>query len=342
MPSMNDVAAVAGTSRYTVSKVINGSDDVREVTRKRVLDACRQLNYTPNLNAVNLVRGDSRTIGLITPQITDTFFGEVISAAERTAHAAGYQLVYECSYDDAEIECRIINSLKSLRVSGIIAAPVVGTSNQSVWSETESLFPVVYFDRYLHNKCHFVITDNRLSAYLATSHLLESGVPVAYLGSSHSTMNNAIRFRNLGYEQAVTEARQEPLFIPTDRTSSTNDDFLFGFENMEAYLKTNRPPKAVFCATDRIALGAMRALFKEGLSVGDDVLIAGHDDLDFSAYSTPSLTTVTQSKARIGQKAIESVLALVKVKNKTDRKIRSKLKPELIVRESSVSRISRK
>ena len=172
--------------------------------------------------------------------------------------------------------------------------------------------------------------------HLATSHLLASGVPVAYLGSSHSIMNNAIRFRNLGYESAVAEAGQEPIVIPTNRTESTNDDFMFGYENMNAYIQTQKAPKAVFCATDRIALGAMRALAKAGLVVGEDVLIAGHDDLDFSAYSTPSLTSVTQPKAKIGQKAIESVLALVKAKNKTIRKIHTKLKPELIIRESSV------
>ena len=336
MATMTDVAAVAGTSRYTVSKVVNGGSDVREDTRRRILDACRQLHYTPNLNAVNLVRPESRTIGMITPQITDTYFTEVIASAEKAARSAGYQIVHECSYDNPVVEARIIESLKALRVVGIVAAPVVSESNQSLWSQTAKLLPTVYFDRFPHNECHYVVTDNRLSGSLVTRHLLGSGWSVAYLGSSHSITNSAIKLRHLGYEEAVAEACKQPLLIPTDCTKSTNDDFQFGFENMVAYLEHHPQPKALFCATDRIAVGAMRAFSKYGITVGRDVIVAGHDDLDFAGFTTPSLTSVAQAKSEIGQAAIQALLAVKNSGNKLKQRIHKTLKPNLVIRESSV------
>lgn len=333
---MNDVAVAAGTSRYTVSKVMNGNGDVREETRNRILDVCKKLNYTPNVNAVNLVRPEYRTIGMITPQITDTFFGEVIAAAEQAALAAGYQIVHECSHDNPDIEVRIIDSLKALRVVGIVAAPVVDVANQALWRETERSLPVVYFDRFLHNECHYVVSDNRLSGQIVTSHLLASGLRVAYFGSSHSITNNAIESRYLGYRAALANTKSDPLLIPTDRTRSTNDDFRFGFENMEAYLDQNAAPEALFCATDRIAVGAMRSLTKRGLMVGHDVLIAGHDDLEFADFTSPSLTSVAQAKSEIGREVIHALLMVKNSENKMARKIHKTLKPTLVVRESSI------
>ena len=144
MATMNDVAREAGMSRYTVSKVFNGDTLVREENRRRVLEACERLGYTRNEHAFNLVRGESRTIGLITPQITDTFFGEIIEAAEETARELGYQLVYECSYENAEDEAETIRSLQALRVCGIVAAPVVTEANLDLWRQLEREVRMVF------------------------------------------------------------------------------------------------------------------------------------------------------------------------------------------------------
>ncbi len=335
MATMTQVAKVAGVSRYTVSKVLNGMN-VSDITRKKVMNACKKLNYTRNLYATNLVRNESYTIGMIISQNFDSFFGEIINAAEREAHHNGYQLICQCSHGDLEEEAKIIRNYESLRVCGMIVAPVVRQGQFEHWALLEKRLPIINFDCYLNKDSHYVINDNYLSARLVTEHLLTTGRVPAYLGSVHPDMNLAIKNRKGGYVDTLKKHGFKPMIISTNNSRETVDNQAFGYDNIVAFLKDQKSPEAIFCATDRIAMGVIFALQESGLVVGKDVLVAGHDDLQFGAYMNPTLTTVAQPKQEMGIECVKSLLDLIKTKNDwSGKKIQKVLKPELVVRRST-------
>lgn len=333
MANMKEVASVAGVSRYTVSKYFNGIP-VKEKTKEKILAACEKLDYRRNLFAVNLVSQKSQLIGMIISQSFDSFFGDIIAAAENEAHKKGYSLLCQCSYGDSNEEARIIDTFLSMQVCGICVAPVSSKMNYNLWLKIERKIPIVYFDCYLNEESNYIITDNYESARMVTVYLLRSGTIPSYLGSVHTEDNIAIRDRNRGYRETMISAGHKPVYIPTDNTGEKLDNYLFGYENMRAYLKDHQAPKALFCATDRAAIGAMKALTEKGLVIGRDVLVAGHDDLTMSNYINPTLTTVAQPKSLIGKEAIKAILSL---SNSNSRRIKKILEPKLIIRDSTRS-----
>lgn len=310
MVTMKDVARSAGLSLYTVSKVLNGHAKVRDGTRRRVLQACEALGYERNPHAVNLVSRKTTTIGMIVSQITNPFYGEIIEAADREARRRGYNLVYQCSYLDPAIEASIIRHFQALRVCGLVIAPVVTSANRALLERAEEAFPVVYVDRYFSPDSSYVVNDNLQSAALATRHLVDRGAPPAYLGSIRSGLNRALQEREVGYSRTMEALGLEPRLIPGNISAAERDNEQFGYENMRAWLDRAQAPKGLFCANDSVAIGAMRALAERGLRIGQDVLVAGHDNLSYTAYMNPPLTTVDQPKKEMGEGAVNALLAL--------------------------------
>ncbi len=333
--TMGEVAQRAGFSRYTVSKVLNGNLTVAEDTRKRVLQVCKDLNYAPNPHAVSLVRKHSSTIGMIVTYITDPFYGEIIRAAEYEAASRGLQLLVQCSYGDAEKEKQIIETLRILRVCGVVIAPVVPKANRRLLNELETLLPVVYIDRYLKQQSNFVMNDNIASSRMLVERLISRGVAPAYLGSSHGLQNVAACQREQGYSETMWRFREKPVLVPLLVGMGGEDTARFGYDNMTAWLKQGARPSGLFCATDSLALGAMKALYEVGLEPGKDVLVAGHDDLGFSAYTRPSITTARQPKEQIGRAAVQIVADQIEGETERDKPVQRTFPSELIIRESA-------
>lgn len=333
MATMSDVAREAGVSRFTVSKVLNGDASVKAASRARVLAACAALDFAPNPHAVGLVRGSTRAIGLLVTQISDPFYAEIIEAADHEARRQGHHVVVECSYGDAALEAGIIRHLRALRVAALVVAPVDGGANQALLAAIAAEVPLVYIDRAPGRACHAILNDHLAAARLITAHLLERAKRPAYLGSAFAPANHSAAERERGYRKAMAAAKAAPLLIPTTASGAGRDNERFGFENLTAWLRDQPAPRALFCATDAIALGAMAALSARGLVVGRDVLVAGHDDLSFSAYTNPALTTVRQPKREIGTRAVATALQLVAAPSQVP--LRQVLPSTLVVRRST-------
>jgi len=340
-PTMTDVATQSGVSRYTVSKVLNGSAGVSSTTRERVLDACQKLRFVTNHHAASLARGNTRFVGLVVTSIVDPFYGELIEAAEQSAFTLGHDIAYRCSYGDAERERRIASSFLGLKASALIVSPAGSAENLAFWRGISSQTPVVFIDHALLEGSHLVATDHHTGGRVVTQHLLERGVSPAYLGSSQPLSNSAIADRQRGYLDAMTEAGQAPVLIPVDGLSGLGDTERFGYKALSRYLQSGAAPRklaGLWCATDSIAVGAMRALVEAGRHPGEDILVAGHDDLPFSAFLNPPLTTVRQLKGAIGERAMHAAVHLTSLKDfRKQRKIREILAPELVPRASTRS-----
>ena len=336
--TMQSVAEASGLSRFTVSKVLNGTPGVSDATRARVTRACEKLNFVVNQHAASLARGATQLMGVVVTSIVDPFYGEIIDTAERTAASLGYDLAYRCSYGDPEKERGIARAFLGLKARAIVVSPASTDENLDFWRSLASQIPVVFIDHSVVDWSHVVMTDHLRGARLVTEHLLQRRVAPVYLGSSHPLRNEAIAARLNGYTEAMAAAGKQPKVVPTDGLAALGDTERFGFEAMSRYLAARgaRGIRGLCCATDAIALGAMKALLDVGLRPGIDVLVAGHDDLPFSAFLNPPLTTVRQPKVAIGKQCIEAAVRLSSAKDfRRVPKIREILAPELVIREST-------
>lgn len=336
MATMSEVARRAGLSRYTVSKVLNGDPTVKKTTRQKVMDACEFLHYVPNPHAVHLVRGRTRIIGLVVTSVTHPFYGEIIKAAEMQANERGYQVAYRCSYSDQEKEEQILQFFRAMGVCGILVAPVVTDPDRSFLNHLAESGTIVYFDRYLKKNSHYVMNDNLGSARLVTEHLLGRGTEPVYLNSLFGTYNVGLKLREEGYVQTMKQHAKKPAFIPIPKyEKGLLDNENFGYDHTLAWLKKGNKPSAIFCATDLLALGAMKAIHDCGLKPGEDILVAGHDDQSFSSFTYPALTTVRQPRTEIGQAAVDIIIDIDQNLSAPKKYIQKTFPSTLIVRESA-------
>lgn len=296
MITMLDIAKRSGISRYTISKVLNGNPSVRPATREKVLAACRKYGYIPDSAAVGLVKGHTNLIGVTVPYLTDDFYSEFIEKLDRIAPVRGYQLIYRSSYNDGATEAAILRSFLSLKVCGLIVVPVVRGADPAIHRLAARRVPVVYFDRPLDGEQYCVLNDNREGTFRMTKLLLEKGRRPSYLGSFYRESNITAVRREQGYCEAMTAAGLEPDCLDVVAGGELQDNERFGYENTVRRLAGGRVPDALLCVTDAVALGAMRALSEAGIRPGADVPICGHDNLRFSEFTTPSLSTVRQRK----------------------------------------------
>ncbi|WP_338759943.1 LacI family DNA-binding transcriptional regulator [Massilia sp. METH4] len=309
--TMHDVAARAGVSRATVSKYFNDGDGLKPDTRARILQACQELEYVPDPHAVSLVRGRSRTVGVVLPVINEPFFAEALRAIEQKAKALAMDVIIQCSYNDPAEEAAALLTMRSMKVAGVVLTAVASRDNLDLLRRLEQEMRIVYLDSYVHEDCNFVMNDNRQSMAMLTRYLLGRGHRPAYLGAPPVAHPSPAE-RLAGYQEAMAEAGMPPHLVPAG-TQPSWDFEGYAFRHVLDWLATGAFKRAgitaLACGTDRLAIGAMSACRKFGLEPGKDIAIAGHDDLPISAYLHPPLTTFRQDVAAIGIAAMECVQA---------------------------------
>ena len=336
MITMKEIAHEAGLSRFTVSKILNGDRKVKNENREKVLAICDRHGYAPNNNAVGLAKGRTVMIGMIVPYITDDFYNEIIELTEDLAAGKGYQLIYKSSYNDARKEAVVIKNFMALKICALIIVPVVCNPDMHIHRLAATHIPVIYLDRPLHKDSkdmYMVLNDNEKSGYDMTEYLIRKGRTPAYMGSFYGQTNITAALRQKGYREAMKDHSLKPFLIPCGFSSQKQDNEIFGYENMVHLLKNTSLPDAVFCATDAVALGVARAVRESGFIPGKDIAIAGHDNLRFSSYVTPSITTMKQPKFLLGKACIDIADRLIR-NQKVSRK-KYIFPSELIVRESA-------
>jgi DNA-binding LacI/PurR family transcriptional regulator len=306
MPSIKKVAEVAGVSVGTVSHVITGSVPVSEPLRAKVQAAIRKLNYHPNHVARSLKTSKTWTLGIIVPDLTISFFPQVISGAEAAARARDYSLIAVNSNDDGERQKSLLSLLRSQRVEGILlvvaAAP---TPLNQISLMIDAGIPIVCLDRIPDRvPVDSVSVEDQDAAQLGVQHLIDMGHRRIVIVTGPLTLKNERR-RVQGYRQALQGAG-----IPVDESLiwpgnlRTNDVAAMCRER----LSVSPLPDAVFCTNGPTALGALRAFRDRGLSTPRDIAFATFDELTVDDIFTPSITTIVQPAYDIGYRAAEILL----------------------------------
>jgi DNA-binding LacI/PurR family transcriptional regulator len=300
--NLRDVAARAGVSVRTVSNVVSGAGPVAPATRARVREVLDELGYRPNLAARRLRGGRTGVVGLVVPELTSAYFAELAGLVVATARERSWTVVVEESGGTAEGERLLLEGSGSRGLDGLVVSPwALAPEELSRHAGEHPL--VVLGERDPAGLADHVTVDNVAAAHAVTSHLLALGRRrVAAVGLQPHLSNGTAAQRLLGYRQALAEAglpREDALEVPVEALHRAQ-----GARAMEALLDTPRPPDAVFCFSDGLALGALRAALRRGCRVPEDVALAGFDDIEDGRYATPSLTTVSPDKQQIAARAL--------------------------------------
>jgi DNA-binding LacI/PurR family transcriptional regulator len=303
---MSDVAARAGVSHQTVSRVINGHPNVAPQTRERVERAIRELGYRPNTAARALVTGSTRTIGFVAVNINQYGPAQTLVGLERAARAAGYSLSVTV-LDEATAEA-MRDALDRFTAQSVDAVLALATYDDAVEAlhQVHTPLPLVTVQSGGALEEPAVGVDQIAGARLATRHLLDLGHRTVHHVTGPADSKEA-RDRVEGWRAELTAAGVPvPVCLHGDWTPSS------GYEagrRLAARSRAGEEITAVFMANDQMALGLLAALHEEGLEAPRDVSVVGFDDLPEAPYLTPPLTTVRQDFAELGHRAVELVLA---------------------------------
>lgn len=330
-PRLADVAARAGVSKKTVSNVVNDFPFVAESTRQRVLAAIHELGYQPNLSARNLARGRTGAIALVIPQLDMPYFSELAHHVVEAAERKSWVVLIEQTMHQRRNEQKILDGELSRRIDGIIFSPT--EISAAALGRRADRTPLVLLGEAIYDgRNDHVSIDNVAAARAATTHLLELGRErIAAIGP-RTRMRGTTKQRYTGYCEALEAAGKEPYeLLPTSPRWAGE----VGESVMTDLLERDRLPDAVFCFTDLLALGALRAIHRRGLRVPDDIALVGFDDIPYGRIAMPSLTTIAPDKKAIAELALSLL----------ERQVESRRRPapqeilvdfELVVRESTV------
>ena len=329
--TLEDIARALNVSKMTVSRAINNHPEISSATRARILATAQKMNYRPNQFARALMTKQSYLIGIVVPDLMHSYFAEICRGVETHARPVGYQNLICSTDEEPRKEMDEIEALVS-RTDGLIVASALSAGEAKFYKRLISEgAKIVLIDRLLEGlRCSAVTTDDVQVGKLATEHLIDLGHRrIGHLrGPDVSTALQRLQ----GYREAISKAKLKPLVHDCGFTEAD------GFTAMRKWITEGNLPSAIFAANDPAAIGAMAAANEAGLKVPDDIAFVGAGSIHYGDMLRVPLTTVSWSKAEMGQAAATLLLQLIDGK----KKVRTiTVPPELLIRQSSNNRFHR-
>ncbi len=293
--TIRDVARVAGLSVASVSRAMNGQDNIRPDTRNRVLEAARALGYTPNAAARSLSTARAHAIGVVLPDLYGEFFGELVRGMDKAASERGYLLLLSNMHADSTLARQALGAMRG-RVDGLIVmAPQLGAEELRL--TLPGGLPAVLVNSPAAASHHALRVDNVSGAKAMVGHLLQGGRRrIIHLAGISANRDGAERRR--GYLDAMAALAPElPVRVLEGDFSESSGERLVG-----QLLAERADFDAVFAANDMMALGALQALRAAGVGVPARVAVAGFDDVPLARYL--NLTTLRVDMVGVGARAV--------------------------------------
>ena len=329
MYTIKDVAKKAGVSIATVSRVLNKKDRVKEETRQKVLSVINELNYVTNFSAKALRRNCTDVIGVIVPEISNSFYGEIIKGIENKANEYDLRLIVCNGEGNLDKERDFAKFLYDQSIAGMIfIIPCMSDSELVEMKNNQK--PIVLFGRNMQKYNILSITvDNKLGAYKAVSHLCAHGYKkVAFISGEEAEHLYDRKERFEGYIEALRDCGHEvkPEYLVTAPAETINTVFA-------QLMAVTNPPDAVFCAYDELALGVIKTAQQMGINIPGDIGLVGFDDLRICQYTSPTLTTVKQPTYIIGSLCCEKLVYSIR-QPQEGQNVNLLIPPDLIIRQS--------
>jgi LacI family transcriptional regulator len=293
-----DVARLAGVSVATVSFALNNDPRISAATTRKVIEAARQLDYRPNALAQSLQSGVTHTLGLVMPDMSNPYFGQLAENLEKVAARRGYTLLVNLSHGDAQLERRRIDELFNRQVDAIFISSAQSDAALARLSRIGR--HVVLLDRGQPiGHLHSVTSDLRQAAFDATAHLIgHHRRHIALLSGSTNVKDPRV----VGWKQAQQEAGINPgLFVSAGFTADSSYE-------ATSQMLDDTAVDAIFASSDLVGLGALRALREHHLDVPHDVAMVSLDGTFVSRFVSPSLTVIEQNTEEIARYAVSAAL----------------------------------
>jgi len=332
--TIKDIAKRAGVSHSTVSRALHGSHLISDATVERIRRIAVEMGYFPSATARSLKTNRSHALGVIVSNIDDPFFSEILQGIEEIAQENGYSMFMAASQRDPEREQVIVQDMRERHVDGLILCSTSFSAEQRR-KLLEYGVPIVMVnnqaaEEYRYSIYHDDVDGSRQTAH----HLIALGHQhIAYLGNSLSGRTTLDRLT--GFRQEMDAAG---LLIPAayihEVPGGRAEDGLAGVDH---FINLPQRPTAILCFNDMLAIGVLNGLHKNGIRVPEDISVVGFDNIVFSAYTNPPLTTLDQPKRYIGAEAARLILGLLNPLDGEEfpKKNIRKLKGNLLIRQST-------
>lgn len=336
-PSLKYIAEKLNISKTTVSKALKDYKDVSPITKTKVLELAKSLNYTPNTLAVNLRKKETNTIGLIIPDVVHHFFSNIVKGIVAEAEKLNYLVIILQSNESKSLEEKQVELLINKRVDGII----MSLSNESNFDNhiatiIDRGIPLVVFDKI--NKlipCSKVIIDDQLAAYNATIHLINQGCKkIAHIRGPVNPQNAIDRF--LGYKKALTV---HGLTYTSDLVAfCENVTYEEGYSLTEKLLSKNPDIDGIFCITDLVAVGVIAYCNDHNIKIPQQIAVIGFSNWFVSQITNPKLSTINQPNYEMGTTAFNLLMKEINHQKTEDKSLNETivLETTLIERASSL------
>jgi len=315
-------------SRTTVSRALNDSGLVNEETKQRVLELARKLHYKPNALARGLATRRSGLIAVIASALGNAFYTKIMHSIERVLSETDYEPIFFDSRGNPKNEERHLDTIIRLRVDGVIITTTWPTVD--VFSEVlRAKIPMVFVDNIIETvPSHSVTVDNYMGVKEVVEYLIENNHRrICYFAGNERVY--VYRKRLEGYMAAMHEAQLSPLVCKSGTSMEE------GYQTAQKVLKSESRPTAIVCVSDNAALGALHAIREQQMAVPEDISLVGFNNLDFSKYIEPPLTTVSQPAEAMGKTAAELMVACIEGGNDLSRRENIIFSPKIVVREST-------
>jgi LacI family transcriptional regulator len=324
--TIKDVAKRANVSVATVSRALNGHENVTEEVRKRVVSIANELRYSPHHAARSLSSRRTHTVGLVLPDLHGEFFSELMRGIDRVAREHGMHLLVSSYHGHPEEQAAALRAMRG-RVDGLLVmSPFVG--NPEFLSENLGSLPAVLMNTQAADGTHAALgIDNYGGARAMVRHLIDCGHRrIAFIGGPSNNFDACERLRGYRDELASGLPGTQPWEVAGEFDEAS------GHRAAQELLSAKERPDAIFAANDMMALGCLFALSQAGVQVPQDIALAGFDDIPLSRYVVPSLTTMRVDIDELGGRAMRTLLAMTPGRALPEPVA---LVPGLIVRQSS-------
>lgn len=326
--TIKDVAKVAGVSYSTVSRALSGSAEISADTRDRILQVCKEMNYTANTVARAMVMKSTKLLGLILTDVNNPFMSELAYHIDRQARARGYNIILCNSSRNLEQERELFELMIGRQVDGIVLIPSGPESYDTLHPYLDRI-PTVFVGENLREVPEsYVSVDNYQGARVGVEYLYKLGHrDILYFGRRRGSTTHQLRAD--GYTAACRDLELTPQYCNNTFSSTT---IKYGYQLAKQLFAQERHFSAIFAATDTNALGIMQAAEENGIRIPEDISLLGFDNIRDSGLPRINLTTIEQPKKMLASVAVDSLLD--KIQNELSGYAHRILTPTLIERSS--------
>lgn len=302
--TIKDVAKAAGVSYSTVSRALSGSPEISADTRERILQLCKEMNYTTNAIARAMVVKSTKLLGLILPSVNNPFMSELAYYIDRQARARGFNIILCNSSREPEQERELFDLMLGRQVDGVILIPSCPETCQNL-APYLSRIPTVFVGENLKDSTEsYVSVDNFRGAYIGVEHLYQLGHrDILYFGQRRNSTTHQLRAE--GYLAACKDLGLTPQFY---NNMFSNTSIKYGYQLAKQLFSEQHNYSAIFAATDTNALGIMKAAEEMHLRIPEDFSLLGFDNIRDSGLPRINLTTIEQPKKMLASIAVDTVL----------------------------------